>query len=840
MGRSGLAEQGARGRRRPSRPAGTSSTTTALAPSGAPAPTRTGPMTFAPGADAGRRARSSGPGSSPARSPIVTNGAIDDARARSRPGRRSRPARGRGRRPGAITTGSPIATCASTIASRCASRGSTGTPRACSARLEPVEHLGEERVADPGEPQRICERRVEPRAELVALAAVDAAVTRASASTASRSRGWRARIAARTRRRCHAAGYRRPLRSRTCVPASTSASTRRCRRRSRVGAGTRRVRRGHLLRRRAGRSTALELLVDGEPSSRVTAHGMPRLDLLRATRRAGRLPRAASGASLGLGPRAAPRSTSACARGSPTADSRGGARADRRAVADPTPLPGSPAGRDLHGDLRAAARAAPARRSTRSARRRRRDWLCVVTDDCSRTGAVRGAPSGGRATTRASSLVALDRAARLLPQLRAGARRWRPPDARYVALADQDDDWHPDKLATLLARARRRAARLQRRAGRRRATASVVADTYWQRRDEQPHDLLSLLVGQRGHRRRVAVPARRCSTTRCRSRPRQFAHFHDHWLALVRPRARRHPLRRPAALRLRPARRRDARARQRHDDHRACASGSRRAPRRARADPAVADALLRRRLPADAVRHRARAALRRPRMPRGAAARARPVPGRRPLGCDARPRWRCAALRDLRRERPQTLGAEWMLALALVWRRLLAASARDRPQRALRLDAVPPPVLDPRPGARAPGEPELRAMAEKIAPLRLAVRDDAPRRVNLLIPTIDLAHFFGGYIAKFNLARRAGRARAARADRDRRPGRLAARATGERELESLQRAGGRARPRRGGVRPRDARARGQPRRRVRRDDVVDGARRPRTRCRRSRPSASST
>jgi hypothetical protein len=95
-----------------------------------------------------------------------------------------------------------------------------------------------------------------------------------------------------------------------------------------------------------------------------------------------------------------------------------------------------------------------------------------------------------------------------------------------------------------------------------------------------------------------------------------------------------------------------------------------------------------------------------------------------------------------------------MLFHAFAWRRLLAATARPAPQRGLRLDAAPPPALDPRPGARSPGEPELRVIAEKIAPLRLAVRDDAPRRVNLLIPTIDLAHFFGGYIAKFNLARR--------------------------------------------------------------------------------------
>ena len=45
-------------------------------------------------------------------------------------------------------------------------------------------------------------------------------------------------------------------------------------------------------------------------------------------------------------------------------------------------------------------------------------------------------------------------------------------------------------------------------------------------------------------------------------------------------------------------------------------------------------------------------------------------------------------------------------------------------------------------------------MAEKIAPLELSVRDDVPERLNLLLPTIDLKHFFGGYIAKFNLARR--------------------------------------------------------------------------------------
>ena len=40
-----------------------------------------------------------------------------------------------------------------------------------------------------------------------------------------------------------------------------------------------------------------------------------------------------------------------------------------------------------------------------------------------------------------------------------------------------------------------------------------------------------------------------------------------------------------------------------------------------------------------------------------------------------------------------TLGAEWMLAHAFVWRRLLAATAGRAPDARLRIDAVPPPVL---------------------------------------------------------------------------------------------------------------------------------------------------
>ena len=104
--------------------------------------------------------------------------------------------------------------------------------------------------------------------------------------------------------------------------------------------------------------------------------------------------------------------------------------------------------------------------------------------------------------------------------------------------------------------------------------------------------------------------------------------------------------------------------------------------------------------------------------------------------------------------RPETLGAEWALLQSLIWRRLLSMSVTDSPRRRLRLDAVPPPDLALRPSRReVPDAEGPRVLWEKVAPLELGFSDEAPRRLNILIPTIDLKHFFGGYIAKLNLAR---------------------------------------------------------------------------------------
>ncbi len=103
----------------------------------------------------------------------------------------------------------------------------------------------------------------------------------------------------------------------------------------------------------------------------------------------------------------------------------------------------------------------------------------------------------------------------------------------------------------------------------------------------------------------------------------------------------------------------------------------------------------------------------------------------------------------------ETLGVETALLRGMTWRAAVTilTGRRGRPGRYLRFSA-----RLPRPGSLAEepriAHPATRTLRDKTRPLDLDLRADAPPRVNLLIPTIDLRHFFGGYIAKLNLARR--------------------------------------------------------------------------------------
>jgi glycosyltransferase involved in cell wall biosynthesis len=380
------------------------------------------------------------------------------------------------------------------------------------------------------------------------------------------------------------------------------------------------------------------------------------------------------------------------------------------------------------------------------------DWVCIVSDDCSSPAhyaAIQGALGDdlrfvlSRAPRRLGFYRNFERALTLAP---AGAR--------YIALADQDDDWHPDKLATLLrdlggAQLVYSDARVVDGEGR------VQADTYWGTRSNNHSDLLSLLVANSVTGAASLFPASLLEDA-LPFPPAQFAHFHDHWLALV-------------ALSLG-----DIAFVQRplydyvqHGDATLGHAAANRMPgmrerlAAMRRDPRERIRLWRMHYYVDASRLLQMTAILRLRCwERMAPAKRRAIErferADRSLPALAGLAWRGA--QELVGRRRDTLGAEWMLAHAFAWRRLLSATARERPTRFARLDSLPPPAFDPRPGARAPAEPSVRVIAEKIAPLRWAASDDAPRRVNLLIPSIDLRHFFGGYIGKFNLARRlAGR-----------------------------------------------------------------------------------
>ena len=133
-----------------------------------------------------------------------------------------------------------------------------------------------------------------------------------------------------------------------------------------------------------------------------------------------------------------------------------------------------------------------------------------------------------------------------------------PAEAELFALCDQDDRWQPDKLGLAARGARRRRAGLLRPAARRRRRVGAAGDRC-------------------GRAARTTPPtSRRCSWPTRSPAPRCCSaatwlelavpfpetpgmQFHDHWLAVVALAARRRGVRGPAAVRLRPARRRHVR-----------------------------------------------------------------------------------------------------------------------------------------------------------------------------------------------------------------------------------------------------------------------------------------
>ena len=158
-----------------------------------------------------------------------------------------------------------------------------------------------------------------------------------------------------------------------------------------------------------------------------------------------------------------------------------------------------------------------------------RTWVCIISDDCSspqRFAAMQEEVRGDdrfvltRSPKRLHFYHNFERALSLAPA-----------SADYVAMADQDDSWHPDKVETLLRELGRAQlvysdARIVRPGG------ELIAGTYWGRRRNNHEDPASLLMANSVTGAASLFP-RRLLDYALPFPPRQFTHFHDHWVALT-------------------------------------------------------------------------------------------------------------------------------------------------------------------------------------------------------------------------------------------------------------------------------------------------------------------
>ncbi len=366
------------------------------------------------------------------------------------------------------------------------------------------------------------------------------------------------------------------------------------------------------------------------------------------------------------------------------------------------------------------------------------DWHCFVSDDC----------SGPESLSMIESVLADDpRFTLSASSARLGFYRnferalgMVPDGFELIALCDQDDFWHPDKLASLVVGLG--GAQLV-YSDQRLVTAdgALISETYWSSRSNNHTNFASLLIANTVTG--AASLFRRGVLERALPFPEvPGEQYHDHWLALIAMATG------DIAYVDRPLY-----DYVQHGDavlgHDAANAGlmsqgwQRLDPRRWREilggwGSAYFDVFLRLKGLAQIVLERCGDAIgsdRRRTLERFIRSD-RTVTGLLWL-----------ALRPLRRlnGHDETLGVERVLVRGILYRHL--AAVRRRLPGSLTRAATGGGELRP----ETEVTPQMR---QKVAPLFPVVSGTQPRRVNLLIPTIDLEHLFGGYIAKFNLARR--------------------------------------------------------------------------------------
>ncbi len=377
------------------------------------------------------------------------------------------------------------------------------------------------------------------------------------------------------------------------------------------------------------------------------------------------------------------------------------------------------------------------------------NWVCVISDDCSDDkyyaqlkSAIANDPRFhlSRSSKRLGFYNNFERALTMVPSA-----------ADFVALADQDDRWHPDKLEVLL-REIGDAALVFSDARLTTASGEVLASTYWSVRRPN-HDSPAALLAANSVTGAASLMHRSLLDHALPFPPRQFAHFHDHWLALAASATGQVKfVDRPLYDYVQ------------HGDavigHGAANEMPSLASRveKLRTDPRERIGRWRNHYFADTLRLRQYTEILALRTVGAPSTNLRAM--QRLTGAESSLRGLVLTAVAGAREvagRSLTLGAEVGLFFAYTWRRLASAAKRRGPDSRLHIDARPPANLLPTPGRRDPGDPAVKTLADKIAPLPLAVSESAPVRINVLVPTIDLDHLFGGYIGKFNLALRLAR-----------------------------------------------------------------------------------
>lgn len=378
------------------------------------------------------------------------------------------------------------------------------------------------------------------------------------------------------------------------------------------------------------------------------------------------------------------------------------------------------------------------------------NWVCVISDDCSlpdffeRIKAEIGEDPRfqiSRSEVRLGFYRNFERALTMAP-----------PTAGFVALSDQDDSWYPEKLETLIGALGQSQLvysdqRLVNRDG------EVIAGTYWGERRNNFTNFASMLIANtvtgaaslfRREMLEYALPFPEAPGEQ----------FHDHWLGLVamatggmsyvdRP--------------LYDYVQHGSAVLGHSGANAGIGAGRAKRPRRLSIGAvrqffsgwrsAYFNAYLRLSVLSQVLLARCSGSLtgrQRRTLKRFISAE------RSPVGFG----W--LALRPLREVfgRNETLGVERLLIQGILWRHIITWRNRglEKPGGSV-YDASLPPAGR---AARTPAHnhPQTAHIQRMVRPLDLSVTTRAPERVNVLIPTFDLKHLFGGYIAKFNLARK--------------------------------------------------------------------------------------